>query len=161
MSMTPCTKQMKPNSCINWRWKLQATIDLPAKHAVDAMYFLYSQIQAPKTFGELAKSILTKLLALVERIDFVCDTYTSPSINDVESSICGSQNDRFLLKITDAEQICPKDFQEAMKSCNVKSSLLAHEWPNQAYFDIIKGHILYFGIEDKAYRYDVHVNSGA
>ena len=110
-------------------------------YAVDAMYFLHSQIQAPKTFGELAKSILTKLLALVERIDVVRDTYTSPSINNVESNICGSQNDRFLLKITDAEQICPKDFQEAMKSCNVKSSLLAHEWRNQAYFDIIKGHL--------------------
>ena len=31
-------------------------------------------------------------------------------------------------------------------------------WRNQAYLDIIRGHILYVGIEDKAYRYDVHVN---
>ena len=48
-----------------------------------------------------------------------------------------------------------------MKSCNFKSSLLrflADEWPKQAYLDLIKGHILYVGIEDKAYRYDVHDN---
>ena len=48
-----------------------------------------------------------------------------------------------------------------MKSCNFKSLLLrflADEWRNQAYLDIIRGHILYLGIEDKAYRYDVHVN---
>ena len=66
-----------------------------------------------------------------------------------------------MFKITGAEQICTKDFQKAMKSCNFKSSLLrflADEWRNQAYLDIIKGHILYVGIEGKAYRYDVHVN---
>ena len=48
-----------------------------------------------------------------------------------------------------------------MKSCDIKSSLLrflADGWRNQAYLDIIKGKILYVGIEDKAYRYDVHVN---
>ena len=68
---------------------------------------------------------------------------------------------RFMFKITGAEQICPKDFQEVMRSCNFKSLLLrflADRWRNQAYLDIIKGHILYVGIEDKAYRYDVHVN---
>ena len=49
-----------------------------------------------------------------------------------------------------------------MKSCNIKSSLLrflADGWRNQAYLDIIKGYILYIGIEDKAYRYDVHDNT--
>ena len=91
----------------------------------------------------------------------MCDIYTSPSIKDVERNIRGSHNDSFLFKITGAEQICPKDFQEAMKSCNFKTSLLrflADEWRNQAYLDIIKGHILYVGIENKAYRYDVHDN---
>ena len=48
-----------------------------------------------------------------------------------------------------------------MKSCNFKSSLLrflADGWRYQAYLDIIRAHILYVGIEDKTYRYDVHVN---
>ena len=66
-----------------------------------------------------------------------------------------------MFKITGAEQICPKDFQEAMKSCNFKSSLLrflADGRRNQAHLDIIREKILYVGIEDKAYRYDVHVN---
>ena len=78
------------------------------------MVFLRSQVQAPKTFGELAKRILAKLQALAERIDFVCNTYTSPSIKDLERYIRESHNVRFLFKITCAEQICSKDFQEAM-----------------------------------------------
>ena len=71
-------------------------------------------------------------MALAERIDFVCNTYTTPSIRDVERNIRGSHN----VRITGAEQICPKDFQERMKSCKFKSLLLrvlADEWRNQAY----------------------------
>ena len=66
----------------------------------------------------------------------MCNTYTSPSIRDVERNIRGSHNERFLFKITGAEQICPEDFQETMKSCNFKLLLLrflADEWRNQAY----------------------------
>ena len=58
-------------------------------YVVDAMFFSPLQVQAPKTFEELAKSILTKLLALAERIDFLCDACTSPSIKDVERNIRG------------------------------------------------------------------------
>ena len=63
----------------------------------------------------------------------MCDTYTSPSIRDVERKIHGSHNDRFMFKITGAEHVCPKDFKETMQSCNFKSLLLrflADEWRN-------------------------------
>ena len=84
------------------------------------MFFLRSQVLAPKHADNL-KNVLTKLLALAERIDFVCDTYTSLSIKDVERNIRGSHYDRFMFQITGAEQIFPKEFQETMKSCNFKS----------------------------------------
>jgi len=136
----------------------------PTKDAyvVDAMFFLRSQVQAPSTFGGLAKTILSKLLGLADRVDFVCDTYKSPSIKDVERNLRGPHDGGIDFKITGSDQKCPKDIKEAMKSSKFKTALLrllAEEWEKQAYLEVIRGHALYVGLEDKAYLYEVHDNS--
>ena len=92
--------------------------------AIDAMFFIQTLVNVPATFGEIAKLILTKITASTKRIDFVCDSYTSPSIKDAERALRGScQLDREYV-IFGPSQVRPKDFFAALKSSCFKTALL-------------------------------------
>ena len=60
--------------------------------AVDAMFFIRTLINIPETFGLLAKLILTRLFYFAKRVDFVCDSYNTPSIKDIEHDARGSSS---------------------------------------------------------------------
>ncbi len=51
---------------------------------IDAMFCLRSMSDLPATYGEVAKAILSKICTHSKLIDFVCDTYISPSFQDNE-----------------------------------------------------------------------------
>ena len=57
--------------------------------AVDAMFLIRTLINIPETFGLLAKLILTRLFYFAKRVDFVCDSYNTPSIKDIEHDARG------------------------------------------------------------------------
>ena len=115
----------------------------------------------PETFGNIAKLILHKILDFEFRVDFVCDTYTSPSIKDIERDMraSGTYRDGFI--ITGAEQNRPKDFSAALRSPKFKSALLQfllREWQKKTYKEFFKDHVLFVGCESQAYCYKVEKN---
>ena len=123
---------------------------------VDAMFFIRTLSSLPATFGGIAELILRKLCSMSNRIDFVCDTYHSPSIKDLERKNRRSSSTEF--SITGPEQKRPKDFTGALLSGNFKTALfkfLAEQWSNECYKSVLFGHKLYLGIEDTCYLFQV------
>ena len=57
--------------------------------AVDAMFLIRSMKNLPTTYGAVSRAILSKIMCFGKRVDFVCDTYNSPSIKDIERSAGG------------------------------------------------------------------------
>ena len=82
------------------------------------------------------------------RIDFVCDTYQSPSIKDIERENRGTDESAYV--ITGPEQKRPKEWQHALQSGAFKTSFfqfLAIEWQKDAYAEILKDHQVFLGYD--------------
>jgi len=91
------------------------------------------------------------------RIDFICDTYNSPSIKDVEHVNRSGGNDASYC-ITGRDQKRPKDWSEALKSSTFKTSFfqfLAQEWREQSRADVLTGHTVYLALDEVCYRFMV------
>ena len=126
--------------------------------AVDAMFLVRSLVNVPATFGEIAMVLLTRLLAFAKRVDFVCDSYNSPTIKDSEHDLRGSDSTNAEYVISGPDQKRPKDFNSALKSAKFKTALLnfcVKEWHRIPYVEQIRDHTLFVGFGDKAYQYEV------
>ena len=94
------------------------------------------------TYGGLASALLTKLCELVPRVNFVCDTYNSPSITDIEHIGQGATDVE--MAITGADQKRQKYFTCALKSTKLKMALfelLVNERQNNSYKAPLQGHV--------------------
>ena len=141
--------------------KIEGHVDHDAPNAneinatiVDAMFLIHTLQHLPPTYGGVAQVILHLLCAMSDRIDFVCDTYHSPSIKYLERERRGSED--FTLSITGREQIRPRDWENALKSASFKTSLfkfLAIEWQNDLYAEILAGHQIFLGYEEECYSF--------
>lgn len=123
-------------------------------HVIDGMFLIQSLTNLPPTFGGVAKTILQILCSLSERVDFVCDTYKSPTIKHAERVLRDSNEAD--IKVTGPDQKRPKDFQKALQSEKFKTSLLrylAQEWRRECYAPILHGHHIYFGLDDTCYLF--------
>ncbi len=122
----------------------------------DAMFAVRSLGQIPRTYTEMAKLILKRIL-IADRVDFVCDTYSAaPTIKDMEREARGSSDSTVGYVITGPEQNIPRDFGALLKLSSYKHALLnflVDEWTRQIYADIIYEHKLHVGLVDKTWKY--------
>ena len=106
------------------------THTLPCDNAimVDAMALLQSLTKVPKTFGELATQVLSRLLSLAKfykssRIDFVADQYPEHSIKANEKSRRAAQGST-LVKIYGKNQATPAQWKKYLSSGKNKEALI-------------------------------------
>jgi hypothetical protein len=124
-------------------------------YIVDAMYMIRAMYpkDLPATYGGVAKHILMKICQ-APRVDFVCDTYRTPSIKDEEQNQRGISEVE--IAITGPNQRRPKDFKAALKSRKFKSALLSFltvEWSQDKYSEILEGHTLYVSCGKECFVY--------
>ena len=50
---------------------------------VDGMFLVHSHVDLPSTFGGQANVILSRLVRRANHVDFACDTFKYPPINDI------------------------------------------------------------------------------
>ena len=50
---------------------------------VDGMFLVHAHVDLPTTFGGVANVNLSRLVRRANRIEFACDSYKYPSINDI------------------------------------------------------------------------------
>ena len=118
------------------------------------MFFLHSQVLPPITYGKIAEDLLEKLVRMAPRVDFVCDSYISPSLKDIERIRRG--NSEQIFSITGPEQTRPRDWQKSLKSPSFNRALirfLAIEWKKDQYSSILEKSELFFGFEEKGIRF--------
>ena len=123
---------------------------------VDAMFLLHTQVDIPPTYGGIAERLLRQLCVMSERVDFVTDTYQSPSIKDIERDRRGACEAGY--SIQGPQQKRPTEWQKALLSPSFKSALLKFlfsEWLRPEYAQILSGHSLYFALHDQCHRYTV------
>ena len=120
----------------------------------DAMCLLHTLINVPATYGGIAKSVLATMCAVGPEIHFVCDTYRSPSIKDIERD---SRADGKGSNITvSGSQQRVKYFHECLSSSNFKTSLLdffVREWQDNSYASILAGHDLFVGNKQEGWTF--------
>ena len=123
---------------------------------VDAMFLLHTMQNPPNAFGKIAEDILQRLCNMSGRVDFVCDSYISPSIKESERNRRGAAEVTFT--ITGPEQKRPRDWQQALKSSSFKTGFfhfLSIEWRKRSYAHIIEGHHVYIGLEETCFMFFV------
>ena len=54
---------------------------------VDGMVLIQSHVYLPSTFGGVANVTLFLLVRRANHVDFACDTYKYPSINDITGGL--------------------------------------------------------------------------
>ena len=87
-----------------------------------------SHVDLPSTFGGQANVTLSRLVRRANHVDFACDTFKYPSINDITRDhglVSGELN------LSGPEQGIPNYFTQALKSESHKTSqlrLLAEVW---------------------------------
>ena len=84
-----------------------------------------------------------------EEVHFVCDTFRSPLIKDIERNKCGATDRE--IAITGPDQQRPKDLQQALHSGKFKTALLkflAKQSQKDDYKITVEGCKLYIGFED-------------
>ena len=121
---------------------------------VDAMFLIQSLANLPQTFGGIANVILSCLVKLGSRVDFVCDAYKHPSIKDIAREHRGSVSGE--IKVLGPEQRRPKEFSVALKSETFKTSLLrflAEEWSKNEYAAVLGTCELYFCLDEVCFMY--------
>ena len=74
--------------------------------------------------------ILLKMLCqMSKRVDFICDTYQTPSIKDAERTLRKeADHTDTVYVITGAQQTRPKNWQEALKWSSFKSVTATKLW---------------------------------
>lgn len=114
-------------------------------YIVDAMYLirtLYPK-DLPSTYGGVADTIL-KIICIAPNVNFVCDTYRTPTIKGEEQDRRGESGLDIVIK--GANQTQPGDFKAALKSGKFKSvllSFLATEWKQDKYCELLKTQTLF------------------
>ena len=83
---------------------------------IDAMFLLHVLLNVSAIFGEIhvACVIISKLCDLSVLIDLVCDTYYTPSVNDVGHTRRGDVEETYI--ITGPQQRRPRYWQRALRS---------------------------------------------
>lgn len=125
---------------------------------VDAMALLQSLTRIPKTFGELAAHVLSRLLSLAgfhkaSRIDFVADRYPDHSIKANERSRRAAQGST-LVNIYGKSQPTPTQWKKYLNSGKNKEafiSFLIDCWKDLK-SDDLTGLILYATRGDKCFK---------
>ena len=109
-----------------------ASVELPAvedkAYILDAMAVLQTLTTIPSTFGELANSLLDKIVntavfSKCKRVDFVCDRYPRQSIKDLERerrALSGTQ----VIRIYSEQQKVPRQWKKFMSSGENKEELM-------------------------------------
>ena len=69
---------------------MRLIIDAPRSVYVcsfDGMLLVHSHVYLPTTYGGVAIVTLSRLVRHENRVDFACDTYKYPSINDITREV--------------------------------------------------------------------------
>ncbi|KAG7163007.1 hypothetical protein Hamer_G002055 [Homarus americanus] len=106
---------------------------------MDATFLIKSLSDFPATCGGVAEVLLSKLCAHARCVDFVYDTYTSPSIKDNERHMRGANEVNIV--IAGPEHKRQKHFSQALSSGLFKTSLLkflAAEWEKDTYKEMLE-----------------------
>ena len=122
-------------------------------YLVDAMCIIQAITKnIPRTYGGIALLILRRICSLADTILFVCDSYDSHSVKDIEHAKRGESD--VDIKITGSEQKRPNDFHRALRSSRYKTeflSFLQREWSRPRYATVL-GKTEVFFCFDKAYK---------
>ena len=78
---------------------------------VDAMFVLHTMQNLPTTFGAISCMLLKQLCKMSVRVDFVCDSYVTPSIKEVERNRRCQEDTCF----AGPDQKRQKDWQHALQ----------------------------------------------
>jgi hypothetical protein len=132
-----------------------------ASHIIDGTFLLHLLPSNKATiYGKLARMILIHAISFSNRrVDLIFDRYSEPFIKDSERGRRGVHEQEYV--ISGAEQKCPKNLQEALKSTSFKINLplfLVTEWEQQEYAEILRKCDLFVGIEDNCYHFFVEDN---
>ena len=126
-------------------------------HVLDGMFFLRTIKIFPSSYGRLSEIILKKVCALKSsRIDLVFDSYTYPSIKDLERDQCGADRST-TYQILSTAQECPKDMKGARKSLSFRKSLidfLMKVWHNKRHTDMIGNKKVYITSQEKCVSFE-------
>ncbi len=90
-----------------------------------------------------------------ERVDFICDTYITPTIKEPERVRRGADGG-MAFQVTGADQKRPKDWQKALASSAFKTALLqflAVDWHKDAHADVLNGHVVTLAHGSTCYRF--------
>ena len=129
-------------------------------YLIDAMFFIRLLVNIPSTYGGIAKRLLENLMKLgheAERLDFIADTYKTPSLKDFEREVVRGQDiseSTFLIAGPDMKR--PSDFSKALGETSFKVSLLRFlsiEWKKSEYTSILKTKTLYYKFDGICYKY--------
>ncbi len=121
---------------------------------IDAMCFIHSLPNIPSTYGGLAKQILSSMCKLADIVHFVCDTYKSPSIKDVERHTRYHGQGTSIRVSGPAQTIT--GFKDCLSDNGFKASLLsflAAEWRKDTYAEILVDHQVNVGVDSKGFLY--------
>lgn len=133
-------------------------------YLIDAMFFIRLLFNIPTTYGGIAKRLLENMVKLgheADRLDFIADTYKTPSLKDFEREVVRGQelsDSQPQYLISGPEMKRPTDFSNAMKSVSFKLNLLrflGNEWKKPEYAAILKSKTLYFKFDGACIKYTV------
>lgn len=124
-------------------------------YIVDAMFVIrcFDNKELPASYGGVARHLL-KRICKAKRVDFVCDSYPSPSIKGEEQEKRGTSE--FDIVISGPKQKRPKDFKAALESKGFKKELFAfliREWARDVYFDLFEGRVLYVNYDYLCWKF--------
>ena len=123
----------------------------------DGTFFLRTIKDFPSSYGRLSEIILKKVCALKSsRIDLVFDSYTYPSIKDLDRDQRVADHST-TYQILSTAQECPKDMKAALKSLSFKKSLidfLMKNWHHKRHTDMIGNKKVYITSQEKCVSFE-------
>ena len=126
-------------------------------HVPDGMFSLRTIKIFPSSYGRLSEIILKKVCALKSsRIDLVFDSYTYPSIKDLERDQRGADRST-TYQILSTAQECPKDMKGALKSLSFKKPLidfLMKDWHHKRHTDMIGNKKVYITSQEQCVSFE-------
>ena len=127
----------------------------------DALFVLQAPVNCLETFGAITKVILMRLCKVTSsEIHFVCDTYPTGSIKDIERA-CRAKGEVSDLRVTRVDQRRPKDFSKLLWSSVFKTSFiefLSEEWKRDTYAELLGNKTVIMGLEKVCYCFCVGEN---
>ena len=129
-------------------------------YIIDTMFFLRT-LSMPATYGGMAMYILKQACSNGQVVHIVSDTYPDgPNIKDIEHDMRGGTKTSF--KISGPSQKRTSDLNAAWSSPQFKKDFLIFlrdEWNSETYASVLKGHQVYFAVEQECYLYTVERGS--